>query len=111
MITLLLHLLRLLPFLCGGHRQLALGAVATSSPIQLSFNPQLRVEFRGATSPPMLAYCCRVSWTSTSSDSSRPRAADPACRYFTLQLAESYLTGPLLRQILARIERLAWHPT
>ena len=24
MITLLLHLLRLLPFLCGGHRQLAL---------------------------------------------------------------------------------------
>jgi hypothetical protein len=32
-------------------------------------------------------------------------------RYFTLQLAESYLTGGLFRQILARIERLAWHPT
>jgi hypothetical protein len=32
-------------------------------------------------------------------------------RYFTLQLAESYLTGALFRQILARIERLAWHPT
>ena len=32
-------------------------------------------------------------------------------RYFTLHLAESYLTGPLFRQILARIERLAWHPT
>ena len=32
-------------------------------------------------------------------------------RYFTLQLAESYLTEPLFRQILARIERLAWHPT
>ena len=32
-------------------------------------------------------------------------------RYFTLQLAESYLTGPLFRQILRRIERLAWHPT
>jgi hypothetical protein len=32
-------------------------------------------------------------------------------RYFTLQLAESYLTGPLCRQILRRIERLAWHPT
>jgi Transposase DDE domain group 1 len=30
---------------------------------------------------------------------------------FTLQLAESYLTGPLFRQIFARIERLAWHPT
>jgi hypothetical protein len=23
----------------------------------------------------------------------------------------SYLTGPLFRQILGRIERLAWHPT
>jgi hypothetical protein len=32
-------------------------------------------------------------------------------RYFTLQLAESYLTGPLFRQILGRIERFAWHPT
>jgi len=29
-------------------------------------------------------------------------------RYF-LQLAESYLTRPLFRQIVARIERLAWH--
>ena len=28
MITLLLHLLRLLPFLCGGHRQLALENLA-----------------------------------------------------------------------------------
>jgi Transposase DDE domain group 1 len=28
-------------------------------------------------------------------------------RYFVLQLAESYLTGPLFRQILQRIERLA----
>jgi len=32
-------------------------------------------------------------------------------RYFTLQLAESYLTGSLLRQILRHIKRLAWHPT
>jgi hypothetical protein len=32
-------------------------------------------------------------------------------RYFALQLAESYLTGSLFRQILQRIERLAWHPT
>ena len=32
-------------------------------------------------------------------------------RYFTLQLAESYLTRPLFRQIVARIERLAWQPT
>lgn len=32
-------------------------------------------------------------------------------RYFTLQLAESSLTGSLFRQILGRIERLAWHST
>ena len=32
-------------------------------------------------------------------------------RYFVLQLAESYLTPTLFRQILRRIERLAWHPT
>jgi hypothetical protein len=32
-------------------------------------------------------------------------------RYFVLQLAESHLTGSLFWQILARIERLAWHPT
>lgn len=32
-------------------------------------------------------------------------------RYFILQLAESYLTGPLFRQILQRIERLGWHST
>ena len=32
-------------------------------------------------------------------------------RYFILQLAESYLTPTLCRQILGRIERLAWHPT
>jgi len=32
-------------------------------------------------------------------------------RYFTLQLAESYLTGSLFRQILRRITQLAWHPT
>jgi len=32
-------------------------------------------------------------------------------RYFTLHRAESYLTRSLFRQILGRIERLAWHPT
>jgi hypothetical protein len=32
-------------------------------------------------------------------------------RYFILQLAESDLTWSLFRQILERIERLAWHPT
>jgi hypothetical protein len=31
--------------------------------------------------------------------------------YFTLQLAESYLTGAPFRRILQRIERLGWHPT
>ena len=32
-------------------------------------------------------------------------------RYFILHLAESHLTPTLFRQILGRIERLAWHPT
>ena len=32
-------------------------------------------------------------------------------RYFTLQLAESYLTGSLFRRILQRVEQLTWHPT
>jgi hypothetical protein len=32
-------------------------------------------------------------------------------RYFILQRAESYLTPTLFRQIVGRIERLAWHPT
>jgi hypothetical protein len=32
-------------------------------------------------------------------------------RYFVLQLAESYLTSTLFRQIIGRIERLGWHPT
>ena len=32
-------------------------------------------------------------------------------RYFILQLAESHLTPTLFRQILGRIERLAWSPT
>jgi hypothetical protein len=32
-------------------------------------------------------------------------------RYFTLQLAESYLTWPLFRRIVARIAQLAWYPT
>ena len=31
-------------------------------------------------------------------------------RYFILQLADSHLTRTLFRQILWRIERLAWHP-
>ena len=32
-------------------------------------------------------------------------------RYFVLQLAERDLTGSLVRQILGRIQRLAWYPT
>ena len=32
-------------------------------------------------------------------------------RYFILQLAESHLTATLFRQILGRIQGLAWHPT
>ena len=38
------------------------------------------------------------------------RSASEHARYFTLQLAENYLTGPLFRQILQRIERLGVAP-
>jgi hypothetical protein len=54
------------------------------------------------------------SWSLTSL---QPRLFKPGgrlirhARYFTLQLAESSLTRHLVRQILGRIERLAWHPT
>jgi len=37
---------------------------ATSDPIRLSFNPQLRVEFRGATVTSDVGCCSRASWTS-----------------------------------------------
>jgi len=45
MITLLLHLLRLLPFLCGGHRRLALE--------NLALRQQLAVYKRTVTRPPL----------------------------------------------------------
>ena len=45
MITLLLHLLRLFPFLCGGHRQLALE--------NLALHQQLAVYKRTANRPPL----------------------------------------------------------
>src|SRR6266852_2154861 len=45
MITFLLHLLRLLPFLCGGHRQLALE--------NLALRHQLAVYKRTVTRPPL----------------------------------------------------------
>ena len=38
------------------------------------------------------------------------RAPHPTCPILILQLAESHLTPTLFRQILGRIERLAWHP-
>jgi len=43
MVTLLLHLLRLLPFFCGGHRQLAIE--------NLALRQQLAVYKRTATRP------------------------------------------------------------
>jgi len=55
---------------------------AKAGPVRLSFNPQLRVEFHGAT---------------VTSDAGLPLPRE--------------LTGGLFRQTLGRIERLAWHPT
>ncbi len=39
---------------------------AKSRPVRLSFNPQLRVEFRGATVTSEPGWCSRASWTNTS---------------------------------------------
>ncbi len=141
---------------------------ATSGPVRFSFNPQLRVEFRGATVTsdaglllprelderlglntlierhladpraghnrqfPLRDLFCqsiysRLAGYEDTNDAER-LVEDPAfrmlerlfktggrlirpARCFTLQLAESYLTRPLFREIVARIEQLAWHPT
>jgi len=53
MITLLLHLLRLVPFLCGGHRQLALE--------NLALRQQLAV-FKRTVTRPTLRTCDRLFW-------------------------------------------------
>jgi hypothetical protein len=53
MITFLLHLLRLLPFICGGHRQLALE--------NLALRHQLAVYKRGAPRP-KLRQADRLFW-------------------------------------------------
>src|SRR5256885_3822629 len=53
MITLLLHLLRLLPFLCGGHRQLALE--------NLALRHQLAV-YKRTTTRPKLRTTDRLFW-------------------------------------------------
>src|SRR5437879_8843215 len=53
MITLLLHLLRLLPFLCGGHRQLALE--------NLALRQQLAV-YKRTTNRPRLRRSDRLLW-------------------------------------------------
>src|SRR5256885_12668654 len=53
MITLLLHLLRLLPFLCGGHRQLALE--------NLALRQQLAV-YKRTTNRPRLQRSDRLLW-------------------------------------------------
>jgi len=39
----------------------------------------------------------------------RARSNIGQARYFILQLAAGHLTWSLFRQILGRIERLAWH--
>ena len=56
---------------------------AEAGPVRLSFNPQLRVEFRGATVTSDAGLLVPASWTSASTDtrsgSSRPGAPDPAC--------------------------------
>ena len=129
---------------------------AKSDSVRLSFNPQLPVEFRGATVPsdaglllprelderldlstlierhltdPRTGHNRQFPLPDLFRQSiySRPAGYEDTneaerlfktggrltrhARYFVLQLAESHLTARLFGQILARIERLAWHPT
>src|SRR5947208_13457546 len=119
------------PRRCGGHHPV--GDVECG-PIRLSFDPQLRVEFRGATATSdaglllpreldevrlllgVIAYnlgnllrrlvlpVSIQNWSLTSLQQRLFKTGAPLvrdARYFTLQLAESYLTGSLFRQILA----------
>lgn len=97
---------------------------ATSDPVRLSFNPKLRVAFRGDTVTAerrASRSSSTLRWFETDvpaeernyqaaavQDGRTPR---PACPVLSLQLAERSLTGPLFRQIVARSERLAWQPT
>src|SRR3989442_14481610 len=48
MITLLLHVLRLLPFLCGGHRQLALENLALRHQLAVYKNTVIRPKLRSS---------------------------------------------------------------
>jgi len=87
-----------------------------SGPIRLSFNPQLRVEFGGATVTSHAGLLLpreldeRLGLSQQRLFKTGGRLIRHA-RYFVLQLAESHLTSRLFRQILWRTERLAWHPT
>jgi hypothetical protein len=54
------------------------------------------------------------SWSLTSLQQRLFKTGGPLirhARYLIRQLAGSYLTATLFRQILGRIERLAWHAT
>jgi len=75
MITLLLHLLRLLPFLCGGHRQLALE--------NLALRHQLAVYKRTATRP-KLRTTDRLLWVWLAN--TKPRA-EPVSFQLTIPMA------------------------
>ncbi len=96
---------------------------ATSGPVRLSFNPQLRVEFRGATvtsdaglfTPRELDERLGLpvsiqSWSLTSLQQQRFKTSGRLirhARHFVLPPAEGYLTESLFRRILHRIERRA----
>ena len=111
---------------------------ATAGPVRLSFNPQLRGEFHGATvtsdaglllprelddrlglsalierhlRDPRTGYNYQFPLPDLFRQSSYSRlAASPATASGPTRSGCS-LTGGLFRQILGRIERLAWHPT
>src|SRR2546422_4937505 len=103
MITLLLHLLRLLPFLCGGHRQLALENLALHQQLAVykrtMTRPRLRTAdrffwvglarvwagWRGSPSPllPLTPFCGGSGTASASTGPSSPAGPPWAARQST----------------------------
>src|SRR5713226_6335904 len=86
MITLLLHLLRLLPFLCGGHRQLALE--------NLALRHQLAVYKRTVTRP-KLRRTDRLFWVWLARVSGRPIVGRPPVNEIKALVTRMAAANPL----------------
>jgi hypothetical protein len=113
MITLLLHLLRLLPFLCGGHRQLALENVALRHQLVVYKRTASRPKLR--RSDRLFWVCLSRVWTGLR-DALEIVAPDTVLRWGRRRFREHWtkLSGrptggrpPVNREIRALVSRMA----